>query len=299
MAAQSYAPEPRITSPLPERRFPKYGYAGFAVILIAEVCLLANVSLVATYFTPLVWTGYILIIDSVLLRNGVREKPFWRSREIAVMAPWSIVCWLIFELYNLRLENWTYVGLPENTAARYAGYAWSFATIFPAILLTAELIKSKLVPPPLQTSFPVTSKTEAFLLLTGAIILAIPLIVSRETSSRLFALVWVGFILVLDPINFRKERRSILCEVARGNLRTLLSLLLSGLWCGFLWEFWNYWAGAKWVYNVPISFAGPKIFEMPLLGFLGFPPFAVECFVMNEFLYAIIPSLSPRITSAS
>ena len=27
-----------------------------------------------------------------------------------------------------------------------------------------------------------------------------------------------------------------------------------------------------------------KLFEMPILGFFGFPPFAVECFVLVQFL---------------
>jgi len=27
-----------------------------------------------------------------------------------------------------------------------------------------------------------------------------------------------------------------------------------------------------------------KVFEMPILGFAGFPPFAVECFVMYVFV---------------
>ena len=27
-----------------------------------------------------------------------------------------------------------------------------------------------------------------------------------------------------------------------------------------------------------------KLFEMPVLGFFGFPPFAVECFVLVQFL---------------
>jgi hypothetical protein len=27
-----------------------------------------------------------------------------------------------------------------------------------------------------------------------------------------------------------------------------------------------------------------KVFEMPLLGYLGFAPFALECFVMYEFV---------------
>jgi hypothetical protein len=49
--------------------------------------------------------------------------------------------------------------------------------------------------------------------------------------------------------------------------------------CGWLWEFWNYWAAAKWLYIFPM-FQGWKIFEMPAPGFLGFPPFALECFTM-------------------
>ena len=49
--------------------------------------------------------------------------------------------------------------------------------------------------------------------------------------------------------------------------------------CGLLWECWNYWARTKWVYTVPVP-PDIKIFEMPLAGYLGFPVFAVECFVM-------------------
>ena len=59
----------------------------------------------------------------------------------------------------------------------------------------------------------------------------------------------------------------------------MFSLLASGLLCGFLWEFWNYWALSKWTYTVPY-FGNIKIFEMPVLGFLGFPPFAVECWAI-------------------
>jgi len=57
--------------------------------------------------------------------------------------------------------------------------------------------------------------------------------------------------------------------------------MVSGLVCGVFWEFWNYWATARWLYIFPIL-QGWKIFEMPLPGFLGFPAFAVECFVMFE-----------------
>ena len=66
----------------------------------------------------------------------------------------------------------------------------------------------------------------------------------------------------------------------------VLALLASGFVCGFLWEFWNYWALSKWTYTVPY-FGNIKIFEMPVLGFLGFPPFAVECWA----IYILVRSL--------
>jgi hypothetical protein len=53
--------------------------------------------------------------------------------------------------------------------------------------------------------------------------------------------------------------------------------------CGFLWEFWNFWALSKWIYTVPLFEKG-KGFEMPFLGFLGFPPFAVQAYVMYKFI---------------
>jgi hypothetical protein len=53
--------------------------------------------------------------------------------------------------------------------------------------------------------------------------------------------------------------------------------------CGGLWEFWNFWASAKWIYTVP--WVGEvKLFEMPVLGFFGFPPFAEECYVIAQSL---------------
>jgi len=66
------------------------------------------------------------------------------------------------------------------------------------------------------------------------------------------------------------------------------SLLAAGLVCGFLWEFFNYWAISKWTYTVPYL-GNVKIFEMPVLGFLGFPPFAVECWVIYIFVRSLLP----------
>jgi hypothetical protein len=98
-------------------------------------------------------------------------------------------------------------------------------------------------------------------------------------SPYLAAPVWLGFIFLLDPINAHAGSESILGDLRAGRRDRLFNLLAAGLLCGLIWEFWNYWAGSKWIYNVPIL-PEIKLFEMPILGYGGFPPFAVECFVM-------------------
>lgn len=59
-------------------------------------------------------------------------------------------------------------------------------------------------------------------------------------------------------------------------------LFVAGTLCGLLWEFWNYYAVTKWFYEIPfVGFF--KIFEMPILGYLGYGPFAWELFAMYYF----------------
>src|SRR5207245_10691856 len=84
---------------------------------------------------------------------------------------------------------------------------------------------------------------------------------------------------LLDPINRRLDLPSFTGDLARGYRARLYSFLFSGWVCGWLWEFWNYWANAKWLYTFPM-FQKWKIFEMPAPGYLGFPVFALECFAM-------------------
>jgi hypothetical protein len=89
----------------------------------------------------------------------------------------------------------------------------------------------------------------------------------------------VGFFLLLDPLNRRIALPSLTGDLARGYRGRLYSFLAAGWVCGWLWEFWNYWANAKLIYTFPM-FQRWKVFEMPATGYLGFPLFALECFTM-------------------
>jgi hypothetical protein len=117
--------------------------------------------------------------------------------------------------------------------------------------------------------------------------LGLPFVATPAVAQYLAAPVWLGFIPLLDPINAARGEESLLLDWRARRFDRTKHLILSGVLCGGLWEFWNYWARAKWLYTVPIL-ENLKIFEMPLPGYLGFPAFALECFTMYVFLRSLI-----------
>ena len=255
-----------------------YGWFGLGMLTLAEWLMFRHFEPLATYFTPIAWTAYILLADAAVHavkgHSRLRDHP----AEFAGVALLSVPLWLIFEAYNLRLHNWTYVGLPASRALALLGYGWSFATITPGILQTADLVEAfDWFSPAAPLRF--SSPARATMMVFGGACLVLPLVLPQAIAAYLFALVWVGFIFLLDPINYRLRLPSILGDLAAGRRGRFYALLISGYTCGWLWEFWNYWAPAKWHYVFPM-FQNVKIFEMPAPGYLGFLPFAVECFVM-------------------
>ena len=265
-----------------------YGWLGLTIIGISEILLFTGVSFVRTFFTPMAWTGYILFADSLVYRIKGSSLILNRPGELALLLPLSIGFWLVFEFYNLFLQNWHYIGLPEELPWRLLGYAWAFATIWPAILETAEALEAcRVISRQKMKAFRVTRKHLSLSLVFGAFCLVIPLLSPPGIAHYLAAPVWVGFVFLLDPLNYWLGKQSLFQDLEKGDPRVLYSLLLSGILCGLLWEFWNFWAGARWHYTIPLL-GEVKIFEMPVLGYLGFPPFAVECYVMLAFVKNIL-----------
>ncbi|MBI5605983.1 MAG: hypothetical protein HY879_21825 [Deltaproteobacteria bacterium] len=255
-------------------------WIGLMGLLIFQGALFLEIGPVATYFYSLIWWSYILTIDGLVYRLRGQSLIVNRTREFLFLIPWSVVIWLLFEGFNLVLKNWVYEGVPKEVVIRWPGYFVAFGTVLPAILETRDLLsalgifeKSRMAPVRVQSSW------YRPLIITGALCLILPL----TLPLFFFPLVWIGFIFLLEPFNHRTGRPSFLKDLEQGKTGNLLQFLLSGMVCGLLWEFWNFWAAAKWVYTVP--WVGDiKLFEMPVLGFFGFPPFALECFVLVHFL---------------
>ena len=255
-------------------------YAGFFLFLSATALNFLKMEPVHNLYYLFAWWSYIFFIDGVIYLIRGESLIISRTGQFFKLLLWSAFIWFIFELLNLRLQNWHYINIPSSDYLRWTGYILSYATVLPGIFETAELIetiglfeKSKTKP------LKITSKLLNGLMITGSAFALMAMLLPKYC----FWMIWGGFIFLLEPINYRLGLNSLLKDWAQGSLKKFYMLLLAGFICGFFWEFWNFWAGAKWVYTVP--FVGDwKIFEMPVLGFLGFPVFAVECHIIYSFI---------------
>ena len=271
-----------------------HGWIGLGVIAAAEVLLFAGQPVVAGWFTPIVWTGYVLFVDALAARLTGRSYLTTDRVDGVLVALASVLCWWLFELYNAPRfwrsgEDavglwWRYHGLEPNLFLRRVGYDWAFATIFPAMFLTAAVLRATVFrrarvrpwrPPPGLLRLAISA---------GVVGVVLPLVV---VSQWLVPLVWAGWVLLLEPLNYRRGLPSWLGDLAKGDASRLLALLGSGAICGVLWELWNYWAATRWIYTVPYL-GGVKIFEMPVLGYLGFPPFALEAYAMYRWMHGLL-----------
>jgi hypothetical protein len=271
-----------------------HGWIGLGVIVAAEALLFRGSPVVGHWFTPIVWTGYVLVVDSIVAWGTGESLLTTHRSELVGVALTSILCWWLFEWYNApRFWEgaaeatglwWQYHALEENPFLRRIGYDWAFATIFPALFLTARALRALVFSGLRVSPFRLPRRVLWAAVAVGAVCAVLPLVV---VSPWLVPLVWIAYALLLEPLNHMRGAPSWLTALTRGDASLVVALLASGLVCGLLWEFWNYWALTRWTYTVPYA-GDAKLFEMPLLGYLGFPPFALECFALYNFLRSLV-----------
>ena len=238
----------------------------------------------AYLFFPL-WLGYILTVDGLVQarRGSSLLSRNWRAfiGLFLVSAP----AWWLFEVLNWRAGNWQYLGREQVSDLFYGVNASiSFSTVIPAVFSTAELVGSfgwlqRLGRGPVIRP---TRRVTAGFFLAGIIMLALLLAWPRY----FFPFMWLSVYFLLAPLNVWLGHRSLSEYTAVGNWRPVVSLWLGGLICGFFWEMWNTFSFPKWVYHVPyVDFL--RIFEMPLLGYGGYLPFAMELFALYHLVVGI------------
>jgi len=269
-----------------------YGPIDLIIIVTMGLIALLGIPHANIWVTPFGWYGYILFFDWLIFKKKGQSPLMTDTKEFLMMFPVSILLWCIFELHNLLFHNWVYIGLPRNKFITVFAFAISFVTILPALYETFEFLKSR-------DFFDVKIQPHSYgkprLILEIALGIILIAIATFFPSIYTGPLIWPGYLFVFMPLNYLVGAPSVLKErLAEGRLSDFFNLLAAGYICGVVWEFLNYWAGAKWVYYVPY-FPEIKIFEMPILGFLGFGPFAIVFIEMYRFIKFLFPRILKRI----
>ncbi len=196
------------------------------------------------------------------------------------MVALSVPFWLIFEAYNLYDFSWQYVHFSILM------HLVNFTTIMPALLETFSLFNVMEVGKRLDSGKSASGRKRyaggAFPANGIWILVAAGLLVSLlpfAFPSMGFLFMWIGLFLLIDPIDYLTGRPSIVKKLGSGQRSIVVRLFMSGMTMGLFWEFWNYQAYPKWTYTISIFLSNVKLFEMPILGYIGYLPFAMEAFL--------------------
>jgi hypothetical protein len=271
---------------------PRFAPQGWLGLLLVAVCWPLNWTLpgarTAYLFFPL-WLGYILVVDALVCRRA--GASLWtRSRKgFVLLFILSAPAWWLFEIFNDRTGNWEYLGASSFTPlAHFALSTLSFSTVMPAVFETAELVRTFRWINSLRPGGKIsdTAQIQFNFFSAGLLMLALTLL----WPKFFYPFVWISLVLILEPANRWLGRRHFLEWLQRGDWRPIVSLSLGALICGFFWEMWNFWSWPKWIYHTPgANFM--HVFEMPLLGYGGYIPFALELFALKNFLWPRTPKL--------
>ena len=271
------------------REWPVRGWVG---LILMAVCWPLNWMLpgvrTAYLFFPL-WLGYILVVDALVQRRAGNSLWSRSPKHFALLFLVSEPVWWLFELIDLRTGNWEYLGRELFSPLQfYLLCAISFSIVVPAVFETADLMRSFHWMQRFASGPRIPGTRVAFiaLVVVGLAMLAAMLI----WPKTFYPFVWMSLVLIFEPINYWTGRPYFLKELREGDWRTVISLSLGALVCGLFWEMWNYYSFPKWVYHVPVL-GFWRVFEMPLLGYGGYIPFALELYALKNFLWPSGPRL--------
>jgi len=263
-------------------KFPMHGWIGLNLIIVFWIL---NWTLTGPRtnwgFFPL-WLGYCLSIDGLVYwRTGTSLLTRSLRKYIGLFLV-SAPVWWIFELLNLRTQNWVYIGAEIFTPLQYVFWTTvSFMTVIPAVFGSAEFFASFDFIKRLKSGLVIGTdrRTTRSFFIVGWLMLALLLLY----PEIFFGFIWLSLYFILEPINIWLGNRSLAQWTANGDWRPVFALWLGVLLTAFFWEMWNYYSYPKWVYHVAWG-NWLHVFEMPLLGYGGYLPFANELYALYHLI---------------
>lgn len=296
----------QVTVPVKKVPLPKWFWIGLVMWGSAMVCFvfkLENPKLLVNWADlPLFW-GFTLMLDGwVYVRRGGHSIVGDHPKAIIGIGVSAVLGWLIFEyLNNFVLESWYYPKgdlIPEDEFVIYAVLG-SSGLIPPAIEFYA-LFKTF---PGLSAKYSrgpkITFPNWVLYLLLGVSLLS--LFLAPFFPDILFPALWYSPLILIAVVLTKCGIWTPFTPVKEGDYSYVILLSLSYFFLGLCLECFNYlsathimgspnvcgdvfkeidvtYNASYWVYSVPYL-NKYHLFEMPVLGFLGYFPFGVYCAV--------------------
>ena len=234
-------------------------------------------------FVPM-WWGFILALDGLVYRRtGGASLLARRPATLAAIAVTSRLSWAVFEYLDYFVnENWYY---PHNTIFTQTGYMLVFAaaytTVMPALfefyalLTTWPRLRARWSDGPRLALSPSGWRLVAWLGAASLVALVV-------LPAPLFPLLWLAPLLLLAGSLMQAGVWTPLTPLARGNWSSVVLVALACVGTYTLGEAWNGLSTADnpnfWRYDVPYVNV-LHVFEMPALGYFGYIPFALVCWL--------------------
>jgi hypothetical protein len=249
----------------------------------------SSAAVVKYLFTPL-WWGFICVVDgAVYARTGGASIIAKLPKQMLALILMSVLGWFFFEWLNwFVLCNWIYPNSPSifTQAQAYFWFSLTYTCVWPAIFEWYTLLRTF---PKLDARWARGPAIDpGKLALFCALLLGVLLGVAVGIFPYLlFFTVWLGSLMILPAAMGLLGFWTPLSPIARGNWTPTVMIGLAGLANGFFWEFWNYGSNFFlpdrnpnwWVYDIPFVNVIHIFSEMPLLGYFGYLPFGVQCWV--------------------
>lgn len=286
------APKPKVA----KVKWPVWAWTGLVIWAAALIAIWSKAPnprwLVDWAYLPLFW-GFTLMVDGwVFVRTGGKSLCATAPREMIGMAVAAMSGWMMFEYLNFFVDdNWFYPkgGLIQNNQFLIYAILGSSGLMPPIyelydLLCTFPRLKVKYTQGP-KINLP---KWFRLAVLLGSFV---ALFLVGFYPHALFGMLWVAPLLIFAVALGLIGEWTPFVGVKNGNWGPLLLYGITYVIYGFMLEFWNYFSAthvdgvvdkcfnpAHWVYAIPMV-NKYHVFEMPVLGYLGYIPFGVYCAV--------------------
>ncbi len=271
---------------VPTRAFPWWGWLAFTFCIMFWILAWTRFAWFNPFqlytFSPQ-WICYIVVMNALVYRRTGRCMLTHDTNFFLTLFLLSAAFWWFFEYLNRFVQNWYYVECEHFTSLQYfIAATLSFSTVLPAVLATEAWLASHP-----RSHAGLDDFIPFHLSMSGAMMLfacaAAGLLCIGVFPNQLYPLLWLAPLLLIVSIQRLAHRPPFFPELARGDWRRVYRLALAALICGFFWEMWNWHSLARWIYTVPYVHRF-QLFEMPILGYAGYLPFGLECFVVAHLI---------------